>query len=87
MSSPSDNEIKIYSKIVIFLKQFFDTGRVVNTKYGFFSWTNDTQQSFFEFGGDNNVNSLPILFQDLILSGKKTMHEGERMTTNIMAIK
>ena len=25
------------------LKQFFDTGRVVNSKYGFFSWTNDTQ--------------------------------------------
>ena len=25
------------------LKQFFDTGRVVNSKYGFFSWTNGTQ--------------------------------------------
>ena len=27
------------------LKQFFDTGRVVNTKYRVFSWTNETQLS------------------------------------------
>ena len=59
------------------LKEFFGAGRVVNTKYGFFLAGRMTLNKVYlnlEIG-DNDVNSLPILFQDFILFGKNLCME------------
>ena len=44
---------------------------VENTKYGFFCWANKREYRFLNREIDfKDVNSLPIKFQDLTVSGK-----------------